>query len=259
MDIIAIIIFIVLSWVAAGLVNYLADVLPTKRSLAIPVCSNCGQPFYLVYYILWPAKCTSCGKRVGFRHWAVRLSVILLGLLIWVNRDGRTVALLPGLVVLLYFVLVSIIDIEHRLILHPVSLFGAILGAIIGFSLHGALSTLLGGITGFLCMFGMYLFGTVFVKWLARVRATSVGEDALGFGDVTLGGVLGLFLGFPGVFFSIALAILAAGAVSLVYVLIMMIRRGYRSNLTIPYGPFLVFGAFILLFLRDLLFSSLGW
>jgi len=178
---------------------------------------------------------------------------MLLGVFIWFNGVGRELAFIPALLVIIYFLLVSVIDIEHRLIIHPLSMFGAALGFVIGFSLHGIESTLLGGITGFITMMILYLLGRIFVVWLARIRNRSLIEDALGFGDVILGGVLGLFLGFPGIFISIVLAILSAGVASLIYILVMLLRREYQSNLTIPYGPFLVLGAFILLFLRNYL------
>ena len=184
---------------------------------------------------------------------------MLLGMFAWLYGSGIELAFIPALLVIIYFLLVAVIDIEHRLIIHPVSIFGAVLGFVIGFSLHGINVTLLGGIAGFICMLMLYLFGRIFMGWLARLRHRSSGEDALGFGDVILGGVLGLFLGFPGIFISIVLAILSAGVVSLIYILVTLLKMEYHANLTIPYGPFLVLGAFVMLFLRNYLQIALSW
>lgn len=247
------------SWVAAGVVNYLADVLPINRRLVRPSCSNCGNSLSIYNYILWPVKCSSCGKWVEIRHWLVRIALITIMVMISVSNANKELNFILALLIVAYFILVSIIDLEHRLIIHPVSLAGAVLGAGIGFYLHGVTSSLLGGLAGFLCMLLLYLFGTLFVTWLARVRKHSSGEDALGFGDVILGGVLGLFLGYPGIFIAIMLAILSAGIVSLVYIFVVVLRKKYHANLTIPYGPFLVLGAFILLFLRNNILIALGW
>ena len=254
-----IIIILITAWVAAGVVNYLADVLPVKRKLATPKCSRCDHAFNIIYYILWPSKCPSCGKKVEIRHWVVRISLMLLGMFAWLYGSGIALAFIPALLVIIYFLLVVVIDIEHRLIIHPVSIFGAVLGFVIGFSLHGIKVTLLGGIAGFISMLTLYLFGRIFMGWLDRLRHRSSGEDALGFGDVILGGVLGLFLGFPGIFISIVLAILSAGVVSLIYILVTLLKREYHANLTIPYGPFLVLGAFVMLFLRNYLQIALSW
>ena len=56
-------------------------------------------------------------------------------------------------VLLLYFGVVTVIDLEQRLILHPVSLVGAVIGLVVGFWLHGWVDTLAGGAAGFLMMF----------------------------------------------------------------------------------------------------------
>ncbi len=77
-------------------------------------------------------------------------------------------------------------------------------------------------------------------------------EDALGFGDVNLGGVIGLLLGWPGIIAGLVFAILLAGGFSLVYLLIKLLRREYRPSLAIPYGPFLAASAAWLLVFKNL-------
>jgi leader peptidase (prepilin peptidase)/N-methyltransferase len=65
-------------------------------------------------------------------------------------------------------------------------------------------------------------------------------EDALGFGDVNLAGIVGLLLGWPLIIFGLLFAILVGGAFSLLLVAAMMIRRRYQAFMAIPYAPFLV-------------------
>ena len=77
-------------------------------------------------------------------------------------------------------------------------------------------------------------------------------EEALGFGDVMLGGVLGLILGWPAIFASLLLTILLSGAASLLYLLVMILARRYSPALSIPYGPYLVLGAVLLQVLQNL-------
>jgi leader peptidase (prepilin peptidase)/N-methyltransferase len=163
---------------------------------------------------------------------------------------------LTGMLVLAYFCIVMVIDIEYRLILHPVSLFGAAIGFVLGIYLHGLPRTLIGGLVGFSIMLLLYLGGTLFVRLLSRWRNYSEVDEALGFGDVILGGVLGLMLGWSGIILGLILAILIAGAVSLIILVRMIILRRYQANLTVAYGPFLVISAFILLFLRSFLFTG---
>jgi carbon starvation protein len=93
---------------------------------------------------------------------------------------------------------VIVIDIEHRLILHWVSLFGAALSLVIGIYIRGWQATLLGGLVGFVIMFSLYFLGIMFVRFINRRRMRTPEGEALGFGDVILGGVLGLLIWRPG-------------------------------------------------------------
>jgi prepilin signal peptidase PulO-like enzyme (type II secretory pathway) len=104
----------------------------------------------------------------------------------------------------------------------------------------------------------LYYFGKLFSKLIARSRGETFNEDELGFGDVILGGVLGLILGWPGIVLGIILALLIGGLVSLVFIVIMLVRRNYRSFVAIPYGPFLIAGAVALLYFKELINSFIG-
>jgi leader peptidase (prepilin peptidase)/N-methyltransferase len=146
-----------------------------------------------------------------------------------------------------YLGLVVVIDLEHRLILHATSVFGALLGLGVGARLHGITSTLIGAGVGFAVMLVLFLFGEGFVRYLSRRRGKEINEVALGFGDVSLAGISGLFLGWPGIAFGLILTVLAGGLASLLIIVIMLIRGRYRAFSTIPYGPFLAISVAILL------------
>lgn len=230
-------------------VNYLADILPIKRRLKKPICIHCGESQSLQNYFLWPRKCYVCGKRRGVRVWTVELFAIFAVYSLWNSPEMKMILGFPlGLIVIIYFGVVVVIDIEHRLILNPVSLFGVFLGIGIGSYLHGITPTLIGGGVGFTIMFLFYGIGVLFSVAAAKIRGESVDEVALGFGDVNLSGVLGLFLGWPNILPSLFLSVLIAGIFSSVYILGMLILSKYRSFAAIPYGPFLISGAILLLF-----------
>jgi leader peptidase (prepilin peptidase)/N-methyltransferase len=237
---------VVLGWGAGALVNYLGDVLPITRRFTSPVCSQCGRPFLALDFLLL-RPCRQCGAQRKRRAWIVQVLAVLAVAGLGFNADGP-LGFWPGLAVLLYFGVVAVIDLEHRLILHPVSLAGAALGGGIGLWLHGWLPTLLGGLAGFGIMLGLYYLGALFAKWLARARKKETDEDALGFGDVALSGVLGLLLGWPGIAAGLVLAILLGGAGSLAVLVYSLVARRYHDFMAIPYGPFLIVAAVMLLF-----------
>jgi leader peptidase (prepilin peptidase)/N-methyltransferase len=235
-----------LGWAAGATINYLAEVLPFHRRIVYPFCLNCKAPFSLTNYFFAPRRCRACGRARPLRSWLVE-SVLIVSA-IWLYRHPQTnLNFYIGLLLLIYFGVVVLIDIDYRVILHQVSLFGAAFGLAIGTLLHGLWATILGGIAGFGIMFLLYYLGVLFVRFLARRRGEEI-EDALGFGDVNLAGVLGLILGWPLIGVGLILAVLLGGGISLVYLLYMILTRRYRSFVPIPYGPFMIASAVILLF-----------
>ncbi len=241
----------IIGWFTGAAVNYLADSLPLKSSSNQPVCLNCGSSMELANYFFWPRRCNACGKRRGTRTWIIELAYVLASAWLWAS-PRESFGFIIGLGMLFYFGLVAVIDFEHRAILHPVSIAGGFLGAAVGVYLHGWQATLLGGVVGFGVMYGFYLLGIKFVQWMGRLRGQTIQEtEGIGFGDVNLGGVVGLLMGWPGIIAGLILAILLAGAISLVFVLVMVARRRYKMDLALPYGPFLAASAILLLFFKD--------
>jgi leader peptidase (prepilin peptidase)/N-methyltransferase len=227
----------ILAGLAAGiLVNYLADVLPATRRLSRP-------PW-------WPLSAAGVAAYLRRRRvLVVLLAFTLLALLLLRFPPNELSASFLALL-LVYFGLVIVIDIEHRAILHPVSLTGALVFGIWGILRHGWLATLLGGAAGFLIMLAFYWLGDLLGRWLAHRRGEAWDDVALGFGDVNLSGVIGLLLGWPSVLGGLLLGILAGGLFSAGHILVELLRGRYRALAAIPYGPFLSIGALGLILLR---------
>jgi prepilin signal peptidase PulO-like enzyme (type II secretory pathway) len=244
-------ILVVLIGTFAGvLVNYIADVLPVKRRFVKPLCQFCFEPLFVWNYLIWPRYCPACHRRRSFRVWAVEVFYITNSLWLWLHPPDRLGYVL-SLALLVYLGVVMVIDMQHRLIMHPVSWTGAALCLGLGWHLHGWVYTLIGGVVGYVLFLGLYYLGDFFARWVARRRGVSLDEVALGFGDVNLAGILGLLLGWPGITVGLVLAIFLGGIVSLIYILWMLITRRYKNFAAIPYGPFLVISAVFLVFLKD--------
>lgn len=238
----------IMGWIASQLVNYLSDVLPATRSLSQPLCQTCREEIGFTRYFLFPFQQPACGHRRNRRAWLVTVIGVLVACWMWLSPPAR-LGFYIGFILLIYLGVVAVIDIEHKLILHPVSIAGVVICGAIGIWSRGVLITILGGAVGFLIMLIFYLFGVLFARWLSKRRGLPEDEVALGFGDVNLSGVLGLLLGWPGIVGGLILAILSAGLASLLYIIWMLVFRRYQSFAAIPYGPFLILGAIILLYL----------
>jgi leader peptidase (prepilin peptidase) / N-methyltransferase len=242
---------------ASVLVNYLSDVLPTQRRLTHPVCQECGANYAWKDYFLITA-CRACAKPRSWRTYLTLVAGVCLSLALWMNPPARMGYWL-GLIVLMFFGLVAIIDIEHRLIMHMVSLAGAVLGLVTGTVRYNLITSLLGGLAGLAVMLLFYWLGMLFARYRARKLGTDDGEEALGFGDVTISAVLGLMLGWPLILYGLLIGILAGGLISLILVLFLVATRRYQSmTVFTAYGPYLVLGAALLLYFPKILSIMLG-
>lgn len=231
-------------------INAMADNLPHRR-LPLPArCESCGGPRRaaswsgLVAFFVGARSCPYCGVRRSVRAPLVEVAAAAGAVLLYFQEPAPQVYW-PSLFVGVVFLLIVVIDIEHRLILHavtgPSALVVGILGAI---DPHlGLTRTLLGGVAGFAIVLGLYLLGILFARALSRARGQPLDEVAFGFGDVTLAGLIGLAVGWPGVLVALLYGVLAGGLFSLVYIIVMAIRRRYTPFMPIPYGPFLILGA----------------
>jgi leader peptidase (prepilin peptidase)/N-methyltransferase len=237
-------------WVAGAAINYLADVLPNRRCLAPPFCLVCEVKIPLINYLLFPRECPDCGSKRRTRTWLVEIISIAAAVWLW-QAPPSDLGFGLGLLLLAYFGVVVVIDVEYRLILHPVSLTGALLGLGLGVWSHGFWATIIGGGLGFGLMLVFYYLGSLFSRLVAHRRGGVGPGEALGFGDVNLGGVLGLMLGWPLILPALFLAILIGGIVSLIYMLGMLLLRRYQALMAVPYGPFMVSGAVLLIYFRD--------
>jgi prepilin signal peptidase PulO-like enzyme (type II secretory pathway) len=242
--------YLILGICGAWLVNYLADTLPQTRQLTVLHCSNCDEELGWRSVILY-TPCENCNSSLSWRHLTLLISLSALSILVGIFPI-QSLGPLVSILWLIYFSLIVVIDLEHRLILHPVSLTGAILGLLTGIWIHGFMSTLLGGVAGFVIMLLFYYAGGLFVRVLSKRRGEPIQEVALGFGDVNLAGIMGLLLGWPGVVGGIFLAVILGGLVSGLFMIIQLARKKYQAYQALPYGPFLAVSVFLLFYISQI-------
>lgn len=252
----------VLGWIAGLFVNYASDVLPQTRRFSQPACPNCQVHFSWPDYLTLRA-CRACGTRRSLRTWLVQIIAVVSFTYFWLFPP-KALGFAISMIVLVYFGVITIIDLEHRLILHPTSLVGAVLGLFVGTYIHSRANGLiaglglsvLGGLVGFGMMFLLYQLGALIANFRVRkMQAAGQADDeeeALGGGDVFLLGVLGLMLGWPYIVNALVIGVLLGGLISLTLVTALLVSRRYSNQALmtfIPYGPYFIIGAFYILFL----------
>ena len=244
---------LILGAFCGGAINFFADVLPQDRPFTRPSCPRCGTVRSWAEYATGQA-CRSCGRGRGWRPWIVLILATSVTMFTWFQRPA--VGFYLGVLLFGYLAVVTVIDLEHRLILGPASIFGGFLALGLGWYVHGVWSTLLGAVAGLLIMGAFYYLGVLFSRIRSnRLRAAGLpndNEEALGAGDVTLAVILGLLLGWPLIWFALLLGVLLGGLFGLIIVVLELLRGRYGNRafmLFMPYGPSFIVSTFLILYL----------
>jgi leader peptidase (prepilin peptidase)/N-methyltransferase len=242
-EVFLIIIFAILGLEVGSFLNVCIDRLPQNKSIVFPAshCEACqhklgAKDLVPVFsYLRLRGRCRYCQASVPRRLFWVELATgVVFALLAW--HYGLSPALGIMIFYACLFILVSVIDLEHGLILNKVvypSMVVALLLALISrpwltqWIVPGIANAAIGGAIGF----ALFLLIAL------------ISRGGMGWGDVKLAGLIGLATGFPLVFLSVIMAAILGGIVAVV----MVITKKRQRRQTIPFGPFLAVAAMITL------------
>lgn len=183
--------------------------------------------------------CTHCGQpRERFTRSVIIELTVPLVFAFLLGRYGLSLYL--GLISLYsaILILITVTDLEHRLIFNVVTIPAIFLAVVVAFTTPylSWRSAVLGGGLAFVLVYLAWLLGTLVY-----------GHGALGVGDITLATFLGLILGFPNIILSLIFGVFLGGLVAFI---LLATRRINRSSF-IPYGPFLTITGWIMLIWGD--------
>ena len=240
------VLYAVVGLLAGGLINVLADDLPARVRPRRPHCPQCGHVYGPLGWLATGRKlqggaCPECALSTRRRALLVEIGTTLLfAVLPWLITPTLDLVIYSAYIAIL--ILVIVIDVEHRLVLHVVTLPTMVFALAASYLLDdtNVRLALVGGLVGFVLFFLVYLLGQ-----------RLFGPGALGFGDVTLAATLGFMLGFHRVFFALVLGILLAGLWSLLGLLTGRISR--RTHFA--YGPFLAVAGIVMIIWGDRIYA----
>lgn len=185
----------------------------------------------LSFLLLW-CRCRYCHKKISFQYPLVELATgILFVLMFW--HLGFGFDLIFGFLILGFLVVIFVYDLKHFIIpdkvIYPAIAIAAIAtlrGVPFGSSNFSAWPSALGAAA---------FFGAIVLisrgKWM-------------GVGDIKLGFLMGLILGWPNILVALFLAFLIGAIIGVG--LIISDKKTLKSE--VPFGPFLVTGTIISLF-----------
>lgn len=224
--------------------------LPLGASVVRPrsMCPRCKAMIHwydnvpIFSYVILRGKCRKCGARISPRYLIVELLTTLLSVATFVYFRDMAHYFAYFLFLVVPLVVVSFIDLEHRIIPDVISLPGVLAGLLTRLAFakgnwtEVGIDSLIGIVVGvgFLCIVG---YGYEIIKK----------QEGLGGGDVKLAGMLGAFFGWKAIIFILLMSSLLGSVVGLIFVIIMKRDLKYA----IPYGPFMSMAALIYLFFGE--------
>lgn len=265
---------VVLSGILGAAIGSFLNVVVYRVPLGLSVvsppsaCPGCGHAIRawdnvpVLSWLVLRGKCRDCRARISVRYPLVELGTalffglvgwwVLVGLLSGQSGGGTRLSLsvlVPAGIAYLYLAAVSValalIDLEsHRLpdkIVLPAYVAGAVL-------LGSA--ALIGGDTARFLTAGVGLA----VLWLLYFLMAVFYPGGMGFGDVKLAGVLGMFLGWLG-WGSLLVGAFSAFLLGGVFALILLVTKRVTRKGGIPFGPWMLVGAWVGIFAGETIWS----
>lgn len=225
------VLFFLLGLAIGSFLNLCIDRLPKRESILRPpshcdVCQHRLRPLDLIpllSYLYLRGRCRYCRASIHYRVPLVEVMTGLIFVLLW-NHYGFSIELPLAMLFACLFIVILVIDLEHRLILNRV-VYPAIVLAFLVLILTpngGIISAVIGGVTGA----GILLLLVLLFP------------GGMGMGDVKLAALIGLLVGFPQVFIVLLICFVSGGAVASGLLLTRL--KGRKDP--IPLAPFLTAG-----------------
>lgn len=223
--------------------------LPRKESLSFPPshCPGCHSPIRwydnipLLSYIVLRGACRSCRNAISPVYPLVEAVTAVCALVLFM-KSGFSVVFVREFILACILITATVIDLKYMIIPNTLNGFGALAG--LGFAIIGGFGEIIrsvsGGMLGASCILAMLFLGRILYK-----------RDGVGYGDVKLAGVMGLFLGPFWIVQSFVMSILIGG----VWAISVLITGKRSVGQEVPFGPFLALGGyFTLFFTRQILY-----
>ncbi|MGE0085983.1 MAG: A24 family peptidase [Desulfococcaceae bacterium] len=227
--------------------------IPESKSIVTPPssCPQCGYRirYYdnipVISYLFLRGKCRQCRAPISFRYPMVELISGFFALWVYL-RFGLHLQSLVYFAFISTLLVITFIDIDHRIIPDAISLPGIPLFFLASFAVPSLtyMDSLLGIIAG-----GGSLYAVALTYLLLTKR------EGMGGGDIKLLAMMGGLIGWKGVFFTI----FVSSAIGTVSGLAIMLATRKNMKLAVPFGPFLAMGAVIYIFFgQELIFWYFG-
>lgn len=231
--------FLFLFGIAIGsFLNVVIYRVPLQRSIISPPssCPKCNikiKPWHnipILSWILLKGKCANCGEKISIRYPIIEFLTGVLAVLVFFKIKQIDIFYLINFSVFATLLALSVIDLDYKAVPDSLNLLALTLAF---FHSPDILENLKNAL---LMMGGMSLI-RYYVSFFIK-------KEAMGEGDIIVGGTMGALLG-------IKLAVMAVFIASLIAIFPSLYNRIKNSDLELPFVPFLALGTFIVWFFDD--------
>ena len=206
-------------------------------------CPTCGTQIkwydnipIISYVLLLRGKCRKCKTKISWQYPIVEFITGCVFLILYFQHSFSYETY-----ILWFFsaalIAIIFIDIRHYIIPDLITYPGMVIALIC--------AAFMPDIDLVNMIIGLVVGGSFFL--IAGAIGTFVmKKEAMGGGDVKMAAMMGAFLGWKPLLVAMALAVVICA----IYAIVLMITRKANSKCMVPFGPFLAFGSFYVIFLN---------
>ena len=218
-------------------------------------CRNCQKkiswfdniPF--ISYIILRGKCRNCGFKISFQYFVVEL-LVALGFLVSFHFFAFSITSLLLFILTIFFVIIFFIDLKHFIIPNELTFPLMAIGFLKSFDPNlnqylfpNYIDSLLGGVIGYS------------IIWLIIFAYKKIrNKEGMGLGDAKLLSAIGFWFGWV----SIPFILFFSSFVALGFAIPSLVNKSKTMSSQIPFGPYLVLGCVLYLFLIEQLIKYLN-
>lgn len=225
--------------------------IPKDDSIVNPPshCPGCKSKirFYdnipLISYVILLARCRSCGERISPRYFVVELLMACLAVALY-YQFGFSITFFASFIFVAALIVISFIDLDVRLVPDVISLPGIVAGLLLSVVARYLVNDPFEVIPSPLSALIGMLVGGGFLLTVAWAYEAFTGVEGMGGGDIKLLAMIGAFLGWTSIPFTLFFASLTGSVIGLGF----MIGKGVGRRFALPFAPFLCLGALLYLF-----------
>jgi len=247
--------FVILGLIVGSFLNVVVYRLPLRQSLISPAsaCPSCSTPIRsydnipVLSWLLLNGRCRSCHSKITIRYPIVEIGTgLFFGLVVWKFLLDDLLLTVAFLFLAALSVVLGLIDWDTHTLPDRVVL----PSYLVGFVILGGSTVTSGNVAALVrASVGMSAL------WLLYLIVALLSSGGIGYGDVKFAGLIGLFLGYLG-WGALVTGAFAAFILGGSYGLALVASRKASRKSGIPFGPWMLAGAWVGIFLGQPIVQS---